>query len=248
MLPEEEELAKLEDEHSKLKEEVTSLELMLETIKTETAQFEHRYYQTVGRLYTELDLIDAQIASLQAKQFPDDLTLQTHARSADEQAKKTAEEVGLIQAQPDPPPMMDTDLKDAYRRAVKLMHPDLGTTNQECQRRTELMAQVNLAKERSDRKAIEKLIKQFGEDPEMIVGEDIGSRIVKVIRRNGQLRRRLSELQQGIQTHQNTKIFQLKQKIQKAEAATEDPLGDLARQLRQQISERKIRMEAMRRG
>jgi predicted nucleic acid-binding Zn-ribbon protein len=46
MLPEEKELARLEAEQTELKEEVTSAELALETIKTETAQFQHRYYQS----------------------------------------------------------------------------------------------------------------------------------------------------------------------------------------------------------
>jgi hypothetical protein len=60
------------------------------------------------------------------------------------------------------------------------------------------MAQVNLAYERGDQKAIEKIIEEFGEDPEAIVGEDIASRIVKAIRRIAQLRHRLAEAQQEI--------------------------------------------------
>ena len=65
MLPEEQELARLEAEQTTLEEQVTSAELALETTKTETAQFQHRYYQTVGRLYAQLDELDAQIAWVQ---------------------------------------------------------------------------------------------------------------------------------------------------------------------------------------
>ena len=50
MLPEEQELNRLEGEQAALEEQVTSAELALETTKTETAQFQHRYYQLVGRL------------------------------------------------------------------------------------------------------------------------------------------------------------------------------------------------------
>ena len=44
MLPEEQELSRLESEHAQLTEQVVSSELELETIKTETAQFQRRYY------------------------------------------------------------------------------------------------------------------------------------------------------------------------------------------------------------
>ncbi|MGH8784183.1 MAG: hypothetical protein ACREYA_03695 [Cupriavidus necator] len=46
------------------------------------------------------------------------------------------------------------------------MHPDRATTDAERQRRTVLMAEVNLAYERGDQKAIEKPIAEFGQDPE----------------------------------------------------------------------------------
>ena len=48
MLPEEQELTRLETEQAGLEDQVTSTELALETSKTETAQFQHRYHQTVG--------------------------------------------------------------------------------------------------------------------------------------------------------------------------------------------------------
>ncbi|KXU92103.1 hypothetical protein CR51_31205 [Caballeronia megalochromosomata] len=38
-------------EQAGLEDEVTSAELALETTKAEMAQFQRRYYQTVGRLY-----------------------------------------------------------------------------------------------------------------------------------------------------------------------------------------------------
>jgi hypothetical protein len=122
MLPEEKELARLEAEQAELREQVTSAELGLETIKTETTQFQHRYYQTLGRLYAELDEIDARIANLRAKQAPDDPTLTAHAHAAERQAKESAEEAGLNVKKPKPPPVIEPALKQVYRQAVKLMH------------------------------------------------------------------------------------------------------------------------------
>jgi hypothetical protein len=244
MLPEDKELTRLEAEQAELKEQVTSAELALETIKTETAQFQHRYYHTVGRLYAQLDEIDARIANLRMKQAPDDPTLRAHVQAAEAQAKQSADEAGLNEVQPKPPPVIEPALKQVYRQAVKLMHPDLATTEHESQRRTKLMALVNLAYERGDQEAIEKLIEEYGQDPEAIVGEDVGSRIVKVIRRIAQLRRRLGEVQQEIEAHQKSELFTLRQTIEKAEAIGDDPLGDLAKHLTRQIIERRTRMKA----
>jgi hypothetical protein len=244
MLPEEKELARLEAEQAELKERVASAELILETTKTETSQFQHRYYLAVGRLYAQLDELDARIANLRMVQAPHDASVKAQAQAAKQRAKKSAEEAGLVEAQPEPPPVISSSLKQAYRQAVKLIHPDLATTEQERQRRTELMALVNLAYERGDQKAIEKIIEEFGEDPEAVVGEDTASRIVKAIRRIAQLRRRLDEVQQEIEAVKKSEIFQLKQTVDKAEATGSDPLADLAKQLFAEISERQIRLDA----
>jgi len=246
MLPEERELARLEAEQAELKERVTAAELELETIKTETAQFQSRYYQEVGRLYVQLDELDAEIAKARSKQAPNDFTLKAHADAAKQKAQKSADEAGFVKQQPKPPPIISPDLKQAYRRAVKLMHPDLAVTDREHKRRTELMALVNLAYERGDQAAIEKLIEEFGQDPEWILGEDIGSRIVKAVRRNAQLRRRLDDIQLELDTLRKSEIFQLKQNTEKVEADGDGPLRDLAQQLMREITSRKTTLEAMR--
>ena len=246
MLPEEQELTRLESEQAALEEQVTTAELTLETSKTETAQFQHRYHQTVGRLYVQLDEMDALLARVQAGLSPDDAAAQAHAHAAEQQAKASAEEAGLIEAQPVPPPVITPELKLAFRQAAKLMHPDRATNEPERLRRTALMAQVNLAYERGDQKAIEKLVSEYGQDPEAITGGDVASRIVKSIRRIAQLRRRMGEVQQQIDAMQQAEIFHLKQTIEETEAMGGDPLGDLAKQLMAELSERKIQLELAR--
>ncbi len=126
------------------------------------------------------------------------------------------------------------------------MHPDLATTDAERLRRTELMSLVNLAYERGDQAAIEKLIEEFGQDPEAIVGEDTASRIVKAIRRIAQLRRRLAELELEREAHQKTELFQLLRTTEEAEAQGGDPLGDLAQQLMREISAKENRLKELR--
>jgi hypothetical protein len=79
-----------------------------------------------------------------------------------------------------------------------LMHPDRATSEAERARRTHMMAQVNLAYERGDHAALEKLIIEFGADPESITGVDAASRMMKSTRRIAQLRRRIAEIEQEL--------------------------------------------------
>lgn len=246
MLPEEQELTRLETQQAELEDKVTTAELTLETIKTESAQIQYRYYQSVGRLYVELDELEALIARVEADQDPENEEAETQAEIAEEQAKKSAEEAGITEKQPLPPPEITPELKQAFRQAAKLMHPDRATTDKERERRTIIMAKVNVAYSKGDKDTIEKLITEFGQDPEAITGDDIGARMIKAIRRIAQLRRRMEESEQEINTLKNTEIYELFITITETEAMGGDPLGDLTKQIMQQISERKIYLDMLR--
>jgi hypothetical protein len=246
VLPEEIELARLDAEQAELEEQVALAELTLATTKNETAQFQQRYYQAVGRLYAQLDELAAQIANIRMERNPYDSVLKARALSAQQQARKSSEEAGLTDKQPKPTPIIDPSLKQAYRQAARLMHPDLAISAHERQRRTKLMVSLNLAYERGDLTEIARLVAEFGQDPEAIVGEDVASRIVKAIRRIAQLRRRLGELQIEMDANQKTEGFRLRQTVETAEAIGADPLGDLAQQLTKEISERMVELKAAR--
>lgn len=241
MLPEEQELARLTAQQTELEEQLASAELALESATGETERFKWRYNRTVGALYAELDELEAKSAHTQLKQAPNDPELRAKAKASQQRAKKSAEEAGLATLQSKPEPEITPALKQSYRRAVKLLHPDLALTERERQRRTTLMAQVNLAYKRGDLNAIERIVKDYGEDPEAIVGEDVASLIVKTIRRVAQLRRRIEEVGQQHEFLKTTDIYLLKQTIEEQEANGADPLGDLARDLKRQISNEKTR-------
>lgn len=246
MLPEEHELNRLESEQAILEDQVASDELTLETLKAESAQFEYHYYQTVGLLYVELDRLIAQIARAEAGLDLDNAEAQAEAEAAEEQARKTAEEAGVVEKQPPPPPEITPELKQTFRQAAKLMHPDRATTDAERDRRNVIMAKVNVAYAKGDQAAIEKLIIEFGQDPEAITGGDIASRLVKTIRRIAQLRRRATEVAQEITLLKQNELIELMTTITEAKALGGDPLADLAQQIMQQISERKIELEMIR--
>ena len=202
MFPEEQELTRLEFEQALLEEQVVTAELERETEKTDIARFQRRYYETVGKLYVELDELLAGFTRKQAAANVDDTDAQAQAEAAERQARKSAEEAGLIEAQPAPQLEITPKCKKAYRKAAQMMHPDRATTAREIHRRTALMAKLNSAYENGNQQAIEKLMLEFGHDPEAIAGEDVASRIVKSIRRIAQLRRRFSEIQQELEQSQ----------------------------------------------
>jgi hypothetical protein len=244
VLPEEQELARLTAQQKELEDKLASAELTLESAATEAERFKQRYYGAVGALYAELDELDAKIDNARLKEAPNDPKLRASAKASQERAKKSAEEAGLAAIEFKPAPEITPELKQAYRRAVKLLHPDLALTEKERLRRTALMAQVNLDYKRGDLSAIERIIRENGEDPEAIVGEDVGSRIVKTIRRIAQLRRRIEEVGQELENLKKTDIFLLKQTIEEQEASGADPLGDLAHDLKRQISDKKTKASA----
>jgi len=234
------ELARLEAEQAQLEEQVALFELERETTKTDVARFQRRYYDTVGRLLVELDNLLADISKQAAAANPDDIEAQNEARAAQDRASQSAEEAGLIEAQPEPPAEISPECKKAYRKAAMLMHPDRATSEAERARRTQMMAQVNLAYERGDQAALEKLIIEFGEDPEAITGVDRESRMLKSTRRIAQLRRRVAEIEQELDGLREAEIFQLMTAVVEAEAVGDNPLGELAAKLLQELSKRRI--------
>lgn len=245
MLPEEQELNRLESEQAALEDQVANAELTLETLKVDTLRFHYHYNQTVARLYVELDRLVAQIARAAAGFDLDDDEAQAQAEAAERQAQQSAEEAGLTEKQPPPPPEITPELKQAFRQAAKLIHPR-GTADPEYERRTAIMAQVNVAYAKGELATIEKLMLEFGQDPDAIIGEDVAARLVRTIRRIAQLRSRLTEAEQEIAKQTADELYELMITVTETNASGGDALADLAQHIMQQISERKIELEMIR--
>lgn len=229
-------LTSLEAEQAQLEEQVAFSELERETTKTDLTRFQKRYYDMVGRLYVELDKLLSSISEKVAAANPHDIAAQNEAIAAQERARISAEEAGLLEAQPDPPAEISAECKKSYRKAAMLMHPDRATSDSERVRRTQMMVKINLAYERGDRASIEKLMIEFGEDPEAITGVDAASRAKKATLRIAQLCRRLEEIEQELDALRQAEIFHLMTRVEEAEALGDSPLSELAAQLLKEIS------------
>jgi hypothetical protein len=80
--PEERELEKKRGELAALAAQLVQSELDLATLHAELRTFEGRYLRSVGRLYAELDEIEAQIAEALARISPKDDATQQQATQA----------------------------------------------------------------------------------------------------------------------------------------------------------------------
>lgn len=232
----EQELAALESEQINLEEQVAQFELERETLKSDVVRFQKRYNELVGRLYVELDEVHAALARQLLASNPEDVILIDQAASAEAQARKSAEDAGFIEAQPDLPAEISPECKKAYRKAAMLMHPDRATSDAERERRTQMMAKVNLAYENGDQATLEKLIVEFGEDPEAITGDDMASRMEKARRRVVQLRRRMDEIEAELDDLKISEIFRLKVSVEDASAKGVNLLAELAKRLVMEIT------------
>ncbi len=240
-LPEEEELGRFEREQSALRDRMVSAEVELHTLNTEIGEFQQRYFRAVGALYETLDALHAKVARRRAERSPSNEVLQEQARAAEARAKQSSSEARRLREKERPlHGPVDPELRSAYRRAMKLMHPDLAVGEAERRRRTRLVAMLNVAYERRDLNEILRLVREFGEDPEAVPGEDIGAQIVRAIRRIAQLRRRLSELETELDLLKQSELHELKTAIEAEEKSGRDPLGGLARRLKGEISEAEL--------
>jgi hypothetical protein len=137
-------------------------------------------------------------------------------------------------------------MKAVFRQAVKLMHPDRATTEAERTRRDTIMAKVNVAYSEGNQTEIERLIREFGEDPEAITGEDVAARLVKSIRRIAQLRRRLGVIAEELDILKEDDLYELMITVNEAVDMGSNPLDSLEQNLLQELSELKIQLESLR--
>ncbi len=244
--PEEIELERLEGEQALLIDKLAANELDLEKTKGDVARFRRRYFSEVGKYYAELDELDAVIAALQARYNPSRADLLRLAVAAEEQARSSAIELGNVDSSLLPPLPASAEVKLAYRRAATLMHPDRATTDAERERRHGFMTRLNILYEAGSLPDIHSLIAEFGHDPEAIAGDDLGSRMIKVIRRISQIRRRLNEIARQLEILRGDSLYQLMIKTAELEVTGLDGLSSLKNAILKNISTKQVELRRLR--
>ncbi|MBL8080498.1 MAG: J domain-containing protein [Anaerolineales bacterium] len=234
--PEEEELAKKRAELEALKQVLAQEELNLATLENELGLFEGRYLRTVGVLYAQLDEILARIAEKLAMESPHDPDAQSKAEQARNQAEQSASAAKETNAQIQSAHFSPSEeIKALFRKAAKLMHPDLASDEEDRARRTNFMAEVNIAYRAGDVIRLQKLLSEWENSPEAVRGHDTGAELVRVIRSIARVRERLESIKSQIRETQAGELYILKTKHDEAERDGRNLFSEMVANLNQEI-------------
>ena len=246
LTPEEEELERKRAQLAALELELSERELDLATLNAGLAAFERRDFEAVGGKYAELDQVEAEIAEALAAQNPRDQAAQKRAEEARAQAedsRKTVEEreEWSVRGRGDQP----ESLRECYRQAAKLLHPDLTLDPKQKEIRQRLMAEVNRAYAEGDEERIRQILRDWQASPDSVEGDGFGAELVRVIRKIAQVQARLQAIATKMDQLRASELSQLKTRIEEADASGRDLLAELVARLDRQIAEASERLNAI---
>ena len=239
--PEDEELERQKARLAELEAQLADRELELASCLADLVHFEKRYLQTVGRRYAILDELKAKIAEARARQNPHRQDTRDQARQARSQAQESARAAG-----DDAPatysgedaaskPKRTESLRNLYRQAARLLHPDLTLDGQEKEKRHRLMAELNDAYARGDEDRIRDILREWQASPESVQGDGLGAELVRVIRKIAQVEKRIKNISDEMGHLRQGELFKLTQSVEEAQANGRDLLNELGEQVDTEI-------------
>jgi hypothetical protein len=248
--PEEVELQQKEELLRQKQDELAELELTLSTLQGQLMSFELEYYLKVGSKYLQLDRLEATLEKILASKIPFDAPAQkraTESQAKAEQSAHAAEEFsdredGQHRTTPSP------ELKALYREAAKLFHPDLTLDPNEKERRHHLMQQINDAYQGGDIERLCQILDAEKNNPDLIRGDDIGSALVRAIRKIAQIDKRITEIESAIAALQSTDLFHLLDTVWKEMEKGSDTLDNMASELLSRIAFLERQIEIVNKG
>jgi hypothetical protein len=249
LTPEAEHLAQQEKLLEELTEQLTTREAEYAETGSAFARFRVEYIRRFAPLYAELDRIEADIARRIAA---DEGTSAAQANADEATARAVESEKALDEADGTSadsvefgPGAQKPELKALYRDAAKRIHPDLATDPAEKERRHTLMAALNAAYAAGDQDAIQRILDGETARPEAILGDDIGARLMRVIRKIAQVRGRFTELVELNRALRLDPLFVLFEECRPDWEAGRDPLAADETSLRERIAAARARLAAL---
>lgn len=247
--PEAEHLA----EQERLLEEITEQLAERESEFAETgsafARFRAEYFHRFVPLYAECDRIEAEIAQrIAVKQdtvAAREKATEAAARADESQRALDDSKASAAETSGTGPAASDPDLKALYREAAKKIHPDLSTDDAERKRRTAVMAELNAAHAAGDTESVRRILHKELMRPEAITGDDIGARLMRVIRKIAQVRGRLTELVGLNNALRTDPLFVLFEQCRARWEAGEDALAEDEASLRGRMASAQARLAAL---
>lgn len=260
LTPEGEHLANQERLLRELTEELATEEAAFATMTAAFSRFRISYLTRFAPLYAELDRLLADAARLAADRLestaPDTAGGKTRLRKAKVQAEaaearaatsaSAANEAGAAPESLATAAGPTAGLKALYREVAKAVHPDLATDEVEKARRTHLMSAASAAYAAGDESTLRRILDDEAVRPESIIGSDVGSRLVRVLRQVAQVRSRLGTLEQLRRELEIDPMWELFQSVYPRMTLGVDPLEETERKLRMQIRSARAQLAALR--
>jgi hypothetical protein len=234
---EEWEYKKKNAELNRLEVQLAQEELELATFRGEIHNFRGCYLAAVGSRYFELDKIEAEIAEIEARQKPLDQTVQQRAEQARTQAEESAKASGN-QSKPQRPVSKfkpTESLKKLYRQIAKQIHPDLAVDDQERMSYQRLMAKANQAYQAGDEVGLQSILRQWKKNCSCEKSESVVDKLARIIRQISQVKERLGALEREKAELRSSSLYQIKLKVDTADANGINLLAEMAQLLDQQI-------------
>ncbi|NWJ46052.1 MAG: hypothetical protein HXX08_09260 [Chloroflexi bacterium] len=239
-----EELARKKVELAELESRLVQLEQDLATIEAELREFENLYLSIVGKKLAELDALTAQIAEIVARQQPFNPvateTAEQARAKAQESAQATEEAQERVEKQPKFQP--SEDIKQLYRKAAKLIHPDLADNESEREKRTRLMAEVNRCYAEGNAAGLQQILEHWQDSAESVPGAVTKAELERILRKIAHVKNRIAEIETTLSQLKESEIYTLKLQSEAAKAEGIDLLQVMAEQLSVEIEQARIQL------
>ena len=246
LAPEEIELNKKRALLERLADRLADSEEAMTNLRSDLAQFEAQYTMQVGRLYADLDEIEAQIAEEEFKLVPDDEEIKKKAEELRRRAEESAARADEAANEAATKRVPTAEAKKAYHALARTIHPDLALDPQEKEKRHGLMIQLNEAYSAGDQGRLDKLVADLRNSPDLVKGDSVGDQLVRVIRQLSQVKIRLAGLREERAAHEASELYALREKMQAEMAEGRDMINQMAARTVVQIKKSERRLANLR--
>ncbi len=239
------------------RDEITEMTLALENLKHEVYRFERGYNARIAEFYFELDKAELEtkeyrlrLRLLQEGVSHTELEMRVEScfrsernRLADYENEMGVkdEKSGETEKKQTLPKDQLKQLRTLYLKLAKVYHPDKANHGEQQNKRKQIMTLINHAYENQDLQTLQRM--HVGEVLQDEFAEEIPrERKRRLMQEMNRLMRAIGELRLEINHTKSSRIFQLKQEVEKARENGIDLLANLARDLQRKINTSRHRL------
>jgi hypothetical protein len=246
-----EELVRRKAQLQVLTRQLLERERGLAAYRNELAAFETRYRKALGTRYARLDelaeRLDETPRPVDEAEDGDDPDIDGPAERYPGQGLPGGQNWAWGEREPDREPeqrpVISDDAKRLFRQLARLIHPDLATTAEERERRTNLMVAANDAYEQGDVAALERLLADWHASPEAVTGRGAAAELERTLRRIAQAEAGMRRIDEELAELEASAMGWLRRRVDKAAREGWDLLAHMVRELDRQIGEAQLELD-----